>query len=403
MTKNVLWAGMGLLLIPAAVLAQISAAEVEAVVNNAALSAAGDRVAIVVVDRPGNPLAVYRRPDAGDEEVEQALSLARTGAFFASYGTPLSSRTIRAISRPNFPEGIPNQPAGALFGIENSNRGCDLGLPGLPRLLNAAGNGYSRGIATVPGGVPLFRDGVTVVGGIGVAGLDSDDRNEFAAVRGAQGAGLSVRLPLPFPGAVFLDGFRLPYVNPRPATPAAEPGGTFELGPLDGVEAPEGWLVEPRAGRVLSAEEVAGIVQNALDTANRTRAAIRLPAGSRTRMAIAVGDLDGSAAGGLPDARCDDFFDRRGGDEGAQRGLFLVAGARPGGHARRAAEYGGHESHDRLRIAAAVSVGHLEQSTRAVCRAARIRLGEPVHAGAPGIEREPVGGGLLSGIRTALP
>ena len=152
--------------------------------------------------------------------VEQALALARTGAFFSNQGTPLSSRTVRAISRVNFPEGIPNQPAGALFGIENTNRGCDFNvafLPGqlYPRLLNATGDGYGAGIATVPGGLPLFRDGV-----------DRHRRHrgrrpryrrperDAPPVAAAQSAGFFVKLPLPDPGAVYLDGFRLPFVSP---------------------------------------------------------------------------------------------------------------------------------------------------------------------------------------------
>src|SRR5437764_3671247 len=138
-------------------------------------------------------LAVDRRPASLDAEVDKALSLARTGAFFSNQGTPLSSRTVRSISRVNFPEGIPNQPAGALYGIENTNRGCDSGIPSLPR---------GNGIATVPGGVPLFRDGFTVIGGIGIAGLANDDWNEYAAAAGASGAGFFVHLPLPDPGAV---------------------------------------------------------------------------------------------------------------------------------------------------------------------------------------------------------
>src|SRR5712692_6178540 len=130
---------------------------------DAALAADGARMAIVVVDRAGRVLAVYRRPAASDAEVEKALSLARTGAFFSNQGTPLTSRTVRAISRINFPEGIPNQPSGALFGIENTNRGCDFNvtfLPGqlYPRTQNATATDFSNGIATVPGGIPLFRD-----------------------------------------------------------------------------------------------------------------------------------------------------------------------------------------------------------------------------------------------------
>jgi uncharacterized protein GlcG (DUF336 family) len=278
---------------------QLTAAEVQSLVNAAALSADGERLAVVVADRAGRVLAVFRRTGATDGIVEKALALARTGAFFSSQGTPLSSRTVRAISRVNFPEGIPNQPAGALFGIENTNRGCDFNvayLPGqlYPRLLNAAGTAYGAGIATVAGGLPLFRDGLTVIGGIGVAGLDTDDQDENAAASAAQSTGFFVKLPLPDPGAVYLDGFRLPFVNPAATRPAADTGGTFDIAPRNGAPAADGWLVGPLAGGTLSVEDVRKIVQNAFDRASVTRAAIRLPLGSRTRMVISVADPDGN-------------------------------------------------------------------------------------------------------------
>jgi len=285
--------------------APLSSDEVRALVTNTALAAAGDGMVVVVVDRPGNPLAIFRRPQASDGDVENALSLARTGAFFSSQRTPLGSRTVRAISRVNFPEGIPNQPSGPLYGIENTNRGCDFNvqfLPGqdVPRLLNATGDGYGLGMATVPGGVTLFRDGETVVGGIGVTGLASNDANEYAASAGATASGFFVHMPLPDPGAVYINGIALPYVKsgiPAGIGPASSPGGAFQLGPRDGAPAPEGWLVGPLASVTLAADEVAGIVANAIATANLTRAAIRLPAGTRSKMVIAVGDLDGNILG----------------------------------------------------------------------------------------------------------
>lgn len=302
-------ASLLLLFSPLAARAQeLTADEVQSIVTHAADAAGRNAFAVVVVDRAGNPLAVFRRvagpstdgASISDPDVEKALSLARAGAFFSNFGTPLSSRTVRAISRPNFPEGIPNQPAGALFGIENTNRGCNFNiqyLPGqaFPQEMNAAGKGYSLGIATVPGGIPLFRNGLTVVGGIGVSGLQSDPVNESAAVAGAQGAGFFVRLPLPNPGAVYLDGFRLPFIEPLPPTEfASEVSDTFLLGPVNGSPAPEGWLAGPIAGKELSAVDVASIVTNAINRANRTRAQIRLPLGSRAKMVISVADLDGT-------------------------------------------------------------------------------------------------------------
>ena len=156
--------------------AQLTTAEVDGLVTRAALALDAPTLVVAVADRAGNPLAIYRRPGA-TAAVETALSLARTGAFFSNNEAPLSSRTVRSISRENFPEGIPNQPAGALFGIENTNRGCRLSdnfLPdkAVPPSRNADGTGPGAGIAVIPGGIPVYRDGVTLIGGIGVAGVD---------------------------------------------------------------------------------------------------------------------------------------------------------------------------------------------------------------------------------------
>ena len=284
---------------------QLAAAEVDSLVTNAALASDAPGLAIAIVDRAGRILAIYRRPATTDAGVEKALSLARTGAFFSSQGTPLSSRTVGYISQPNFPVGIPNQPSGPLFGIANTNRGCSFNvtfLPGqlLPQLQNAAGAGYGQGMATVPGGLTLFRGGVTVVGGIGIAFAGSDDADEYVAVAASQTAGFFVQLPLPNPGAVYLNGIRLPFINSGPPAgvrAAGSPGGAYQIAPLNGQPAPEGWLMGPLNGSALSSSDVNAIVQSAIDTANLTRAQIRLPEGSRARMVIAVSDLDGTILG----------------------------------------------------------------------------------------------------------
>jgi len=298
---------------------QLAASEVQALALGAAGIAAGDGLAIVVVDRAGNPLAIYTRPSAAPSDIEKALSLARTGAFFSNRQTPLSSRTVNFISRVNFPPGIPNQPSGALYGIENTNRGCSFNttfLPGqaVPQPLASDGVSYSQGIATVPGGLGLYRGGTTVIGGIGVAGLGSDDLDEYVAALGSATAGFFVALPLPAPGAVYINGFQLPFIadvvantlGPPPAglQPASAPGGSFQFTPRNGSAVPEGWLVGPLAGSMLSASDVSGIVQNAIATAMLTRAAIRLPEGTRAEMVISVADLDGTVLGlyRMPDA-----------------------------------------------------------------------------------------------------
>ena len=281
---------------------QLTAIEVGDLVTRAALAVDAPGLAIAVVDRAGNPLAIYRRPFATADSVEVALSLARTGAFFSHNEAPLSSRTVRFISTENFPEGIPNQPAAALFGIENTNRGCLLTadyLPNqsLPLSRNAAGTGPGKGITTVAGGIPVYRDGTILIGGIGVAGVDPNTA-EFAVVAATFGTPFFRQLPLPFPGAVFIDGFRLPFVNqttrPFGVIAATSAGGTYIVGPLTGRTTPEGWLVGPKPGATLSSDEVRAIVERAIARANVTRAQIRLPLGRRTKMAISVSDLDGS-------------------------------------------------------------------------------------------------------------
>ncbi|HLK64993.1 MAG TPA: heme-binding protein [Bryobacteraceae bacterium] len=338
------WFGKLILLLPLLVLPrgeaqvqQLTAAEVQSVITAAASAAGGEGMAVVVVDRPGNVLAVFRRSQTTDLTVEKALSLARTGAFFSNERTPLSSRTIRSISRPNFPEGIPNQPAGALYGIENTNRGCPIanhnntvllqpvptpigaiatinGADPGPDPTNLGPNTRSLGIGTVPGGFPLYRGGTTVIGGVGVSGLGPDmpgDQNEYAAIIGS--AAFLVHLPLPDPGSVFIDGFRLPFAFFGPPLPAEDgialqtpaglvPGSAptpdqIVYGPFPGQPASEGWLVGPIAGQKLSQSDVTTIIDNAIQTALLTRAAIRLPVGTRASMVISVADLDGTLLG----------------------------------------------------------------------------------------------------------
>ena len=74
----------------------------------------------------------------------------------------------------------------------------------------ATGTAYGSGIATVPGGRGAVPQRQTVIGGLGVSGLGSDDQDENAAAAGSPA--FFVSLPLPDPGAVYIDGFRLPFV-----------------------------------------------------------------------------------------------------------------------------------------------------------------------------------------------
>src|SRR5262249_37750312 len=205
--------------------ATLTAVEVDAIVIAAASALNVGTATIAVVDRPGRVLALYRLPGAGAANDDQAVGVARTAAFFSHNMAPLSSRTVRFISGVHFPPGVQNAPNAALYGIENTNRGCDLGVvfnPGksLPPAKSVSG-GTGPGIVTGKiqpddgpypqnpfdrsvnaGGIPIYKAG-KLAGGVGVVGIAGDPQlAEFAAVTGAFAAGLTPvpTFPLPEPG-----------------------------------------------------------------------------------------------------------------------------------------------------------------------------------------------------------
>jgi uncharacterized protein GlcG (DUF336 family) len=312
---------------PPAAVQSLTAADVTALTQTAALAADPNTMVIAVVDRSGNVLGVYRKPSAPSlatgnfsaqvDVNELAVSLARTAAFFSNDQAPLSSRTVRFLSGIHFPPGIANLPNAPLYGIENTNRGCTLStnfiagqsVPPARSISGAAtGLGVTTGKVDVndsdpnavnPGGVPLFRND-SLVGGIGVAGVDPAVA-EYAAYAAATSNGFG---PTPAaPGVVFINGIALPFVNqttPPAGTSTGTFSGSFVVGPSESPGTPpEGALVAPVAGPLggLAASDVTTIINNAIATANTTRAVIRLPIGSSARMAIAVADLDGTIIG----------------------------------------------------------------------------------------------------------
>lgn len=302
----------------------------------------------------------------------------------------------------HFPPGVPNTPPVDLFGIEHTNRdgtfnpgldevlgtGDDILLPNrfnvnpaftggqmlfppdsygfITKQLGPAPAGMpqrdpnrvfqGRGVATLPGGIPIYRAG-TLAGGIGVffpgkTGYATEENSSlgstfdptkpdrsleaeyiaFAAAGGSSGAHRNfgtingVPLPpgfdLPF-GRIDLVGITLDVFGPggnegirrlmdfgrllgvgnpdsgvnRPVTPG---GATL----LAGLPVPFGWLVNPHAGVGITADEVTQIIQRGILQAERTRAAIRLPLSSPTRMVLAVADRNGEVVGlyRMPDA-----------------------------------------------------------------------------------------------------
>jgi uncharacterized protein GlcG (DUF336 family) len=307
--------------------------DVQALVQGAA-TAASDPMVVAVVDRLGRVLAVYRTAGApltatGNfgatvDADELAVSLARTAAFFSNDQAPLSSRTVRFISGVHFPPGVAFTANAPLYGIENSNRGCALSSnyiagqafppalsisgaqPGLGITTGKADVNDSDATAVNPGGVPIFKAG-HAVGGIGVAG-PAGDVAEYAAFSAIATNGFAPNPPSP--GVVIINGVTLPFVNQTTApagTAAGSFNGAYVMGPFASASAPpDGFLVSAAAGPLggLSAGDVSQIILNAVGTASLTRAVIRLPIGSATRMVISVADLDGTIIGlyRMPDA-----------------------------------------------------------------------------------------------------
>ena len=157
--------------------------------------------------------------------------------------------------------------------------------------------------------MPIFYKGI-VLGGVGVVTSSSNTNvAEFAAFTGSlaqrPATGDNLGPTPPPPGVVFIGGIALPFVNQstRPAGMSAGPvagTGSFLMAPANSQgQPPEGDLITPINGPMggLSAADVTTILNNAEATANTTRAAIRLPPGSRARMVIAVADLDGTIIG----------------------------------------------------------------------------------------------------------
>lgn len=321
--------------IPVVAVQPLQSSDVQNIVQAAVNSASVDMV-VGVVDRAGFVLGVFRTqnaPAAGVGNFGQtvdandlAVALARTGAFFSNDQAPLSSRTVRFISGIHFPPSVTNAPPADLYGIENTNRGCTLVNTAafqsqIPPSL-ALGGGFGPGVITGkadvmdsnslavnPGGVPIFYQNV-VLGGVGVVTSSSNlNVAEYAALVGSttQRTGPSDTFgPTPAsPGVVIIGGVALPFVNQTSLPAGLSVGpvagtGSFLVSPANSAgQPPDGDVIAPAAGPLggLSASDVQSILDNAEATANTTRAAIRLPIGSRARMVIAVADLDGTLIG----------------------------------------------------------------------------------------------------------
>ncbi len=260
-------------------------------------------------------------------------------------------------------EGIPIAVTGddillpARFGAD-FDAGKDIPAPESFGLVsNRLTRAQSRGIATLPGGVPIYKvdpakpsEQPKLVGGIGVffPGPDGYATHEQGFVAGigqttnerlnaplvieaeyiaAETATNSTNIPdlddirfpnLPGEGRIDLVGITLESFGPHPFTlstflafgqskfapgmvsgenqPVTK-GGTPTMPTISGMAVPEGWLVSPKASTELTAQEVEDFINNGVEEAKLVRSAIRLPLGQRSRMVLGVTDLEGEIVG----------------------------------------------------------------------------------------------------------
>jgi uncharacterized protein GlcG (DUF336 family) len=398
---------------------ELTAAEVNQLLDRAVVASASNDGIIAILDRGGRILGVrvedgvapeiLNNPEKLTFAIDGAIAKARTGAFFGNSQAPLTSRTIQEISQttmtqreiesdPNvldpqlrgpgfvapigikghFPADIPQTPQVDLFAIEHTNRDSinnpgpngirQVGADGLPapgsddiRLSGRfnidpafvpAGkaltppesygfttglfpSGQGRGIGTLPGGIPIIRNGFTspqVVGGIGVffpgkTGFASEENSSlnvnfdptkpdrsleaeyiaFAALGGSPNVNASIGtlagiVALPqfalLSARIDLVGITLELFGPggtQGASTLVALGRTLGTGDptrlgirepvdqagntaLDGQPIASGYLVLPHDSPdgTIKAEDVARIIQQGVTQADSTRAAIRV-------------------------------------------------------------------------------------------------------------------------------
>jgi uncharacterized protein GlcG (DUF336 family) len=172
-----------LFVIASPVFAQLTALDVQTIINHAVTRAVkiSPNSVIAVTDREGYVLAVWvvRGGMANVDEVATAVSKAGTAAFLSSNQNAFTSRTAGFIIQQHFPPGVNNTATGPLVGVGLSNLFfSDINkfkkVPGTVSVFSPTpGLSVDPVIGTSldgsPGGVPLYKNG-KLVGGIGVTG-----------------------------------------------------------------------------------------------------------------------------------------------------------------------------------------------------------------------------------------
>lgn len=283
-----------------------------------------------------------------------AIAKAVTGAYLTSEGNAFTTRTANQIVQQHFNPGEENQPSGPLFGVQFSQLPCsDFSQRFTAGLGADAGPKRSPlGLSADPGGMPLYKFG-TPVGGVGVIsdgiyGMDlvisdiDQDQDEIIAVN----AGFGFAPPVDRRGDhITVDGktFRFSdadYPSQAPTTQdfdtqingvvgslMAVPGYTDgnivagqRFGQLSSGVAPadsvnpglfpglDAFVIVDNNGNnrfppidgtdgLLTSAEVTALLSNAIAVANKSRAQIRQPFGSKMRVSVSIVDTNGTILG----------------------------------------------------------------------------------------------------------
>ncbi|MFM2081417.1 MAG: hypothetical protein RL380_108 [Verrucomicrobiota bacterium] len=297
---------------------------------------------VAVVDREGYVVGVWSFGGASASalDVLDAITKAGTAAFLSSKQEAFTSRTAGFIVQQNYPPGILNAGPGPLVGVNFANLTfSDVNRFKNPNVgrdaLNADGgtNGAAisplgfnaiSGLAGSPGGVPLYKNGTNLIGGVAavvtgklpipaLADIQVNaayDVDEDVALAGQKSFEPSSTI---FGSGVLVGGIRFPYVSSTTTLGAVAALGSFgdsvvpgfpltnspyvayvttNLGGVTGelrapiVDDPLPGLIdgEPR----LTSLEVSNILTLAAQRAATTRAGIRLPAGVAAQVFITV-------------------------------------------------------------------------------------------------------------------
>lgn len=274
-----------------------------------------------------------------------AISKAGTGAYLSSQGNAFSTRTASQIVQEHFDPGERNAPGGPLFGVQFSQLLCS-DIATLATATSAGPHPMPLVLSADPGGFPLYRQG-DLVGGVGVEfdglyTLDRSirDRDDLPEERAALTATIGFETPsdrtaermyvagrsLRFSDINYSDLDPLPTELPILNDANFVSVGNFTSGGVKGgvpfgdvasgvarsvragvatallVNAAGGNRFPTRAGGSqggleLKANEVDGILDSAIVTASRARAAIRRPLDTAARVSIWVVDINGTPLG----------------------------------------------------------------------------------------------------------